>query len=179
MLNHAQISTLRNFYKHRVRLQIMDFLTVGLSAFLSALSSICLMFLFYRLWILPYLTDLTESVPAKAKALIAPYVDEKLLEVQKMIDERIAEVSQSVKKSTARFQRSVNQAAEYLGMDEGLDLESEDGIERATQKASKRYGVDIAVEAVNQLIAALAAKQKANEPDGKKAITTQGGTTIW
>lgn len=152
----------------------MDLLTVGLSAFLSALSSIVLMFCFYRLWILPYLTSITESVPSKAKELIAPYVDEKLLEVQGMIDERIAEVSQSVKKSTARFQRSVNQAAEYLGMDEQLDLESEDGIEKATQKATKRYGVDIAVEAVNQLLAALAERKK---DDSQRSI--QGGTTQW
>lgn len=153
----------------------MDFLPIGLSAFISALSSILLMFCFYKLWILPYLTKITESVPTKCRELVEPIIDKKLQIVAQIIDERVEQVGQSVKKSTARFQRSVNQAAEYLGMDEGLDLETDEGVEKATQKASKRYGVDIAVEAVNQLLAALAERKK--EPDSQKSI--QGGTTQW
>lgn len=144
----------------------MDFLTVGTSAVISTGCTICLMIIFYRFWILPYLTKLTESVPIQCKTLIGPYVDEKLAEVSEMINEQVATVSESVKKSSARFQRTVNQAAAALDLDE-IDLTTESGQERATAQLSKRYGVDVAVQAVTQLIQSINAARESK----------QGGTT--
>lgn len=129
----------------------MDFLTVGTSAVISTCCTIVLMIVFYKVWILPYLTKLTESVPSQCRALLGPYVDEKLNQVSEMIQEQVATVSESVKKSSARFQRTVNQAAAALDLDE-IDLSTESGQEQATAQLSKRYGVDVAVQAVTQLI---------------------------
>lgn len=137
----------------------MDLLTVGVSAIISTLCTFCLMIVFYKLWILPYLTRITESVPIQCKSLIGPYVDEKLAEVRTMISEQVATVSESVRKSSARFQRTVNQAAAALDL-EDVDLSTEEGQEAATAKLSKRYGIDVAVQAVSQILQSIAADRE-------------------
>lgn len=153
----------------------MDLLTVGLSAIISTFCTICLMIIFYRFWILPYLTRLTESVPIQCKTLIGPYVDEKLTEVRNMISEQVSTVSETVRKSSARFQRTVNQAAAALDLGE-IDLETEEGQEAATAQLSKRYGVDVAVQAVSQILQSIAANR---ERKGANGGTTEKEPVKW
>lgn len=142
----------------------MDVLTVIASASVSALTTVVLMFGFYKLWILPYLTKLTESVPSQCRSLLEPFVDEKLEEVSAIIDDRMESIVKTVRTSSARFQRTVNQAAQALDL-EMVDLSTEEGQELATQQLSKRYGMDVAVQAVSQLVQSIiSAKKEAEKP---------------
>lgn len=140
------------------------------TATISAVVTICLMFVFYRFWILPYLTEISLSIPASVKELVFPYVDELKATILSEIETKIEEVSKSVKTTSARFQRTVNQAAAALDLD-GIDLETEDGQQAAKEKLSKSYGMDIAVQAVSQLIQTMQARKKAEDK--------QGGTVTW
>lgn len=140
------------------------------TATISAAVTICLMFVFYRFWILPYLTEISLSIPASVKELVFPYVDELKATILSEIETKIEEVSKSVKTTSARFQRTVNQAAAALDLD-GIDLETEDGQQAAKEKLSKSYGMDIAVQAVSQLIQTMQARKKAEDK--------QGGTVTW
>lgn len=148
----------------------MDFLTVFTSACLSGIVSTMLLFLFYRFWILPYLTEITLSVPSSVKELVLPYVDSKMGEVQALIDDRITEVTSTVKKSSASFQRTVNRAAAALDL-EDVDLETEDGQQAARDKLARSYGYDVAMQAVSQLIQSIQA--------GKKPAKEEKGVTVW
>lgn len=148
----------------------MDFLTVVTSAALSGLVSTGLLFVFYRFWILPYLTDITLSVPNSVQSLVLPYVDSKIGEIQTMIDSKISDVTDTVKKSSASFQRTVNKAAAALDLDE-IDIESEEGQQQARDKLARSYGYDVAMQAVTQLIQSIRAP--------KKAENKQDGVTTW
>lgn len=148
----------------------MDVLTVIASGAVGALVTFLLMFFFYRFWILPYLTELTCSVPSSVKELVFPYVDGMKKEIMDEINGRIDDTLKTVKASSARFQRTVNQACASLDL-ENVDLETEDGIEAAKSQISKRYGADVAIQAITQLITSMqAAKQP---PKNEK------GVTIW
>lgn len=148
----------------------MDFLTVVTSACLSGIVSVLLLFVFYRFWILPYLTEITLSVPTSVKDLVLPYVDSKMADVQKMIDGKITDVETTVKKSSASFQRTVNKAAAALDLDE-VDLETEDGQQAARDKLARSYGYDVAMQAVTQLIQSIQARKTAQDE--------QKGVTVW
>lgn len=136
----------------------------------SAVVTIVLMFLFYRFWILPYLTEISLSIPSSVKELVFPYVDELKTSLIDEVKHNVEEVSRAVKTTSARFQRTVNQAAAALDLDE-VDLSTEEGQQAAKEKLTKSYGADIAIQAVSQIIQSLAAK-KAAEPTNK-------GGSIW
>lgn len=148
----------------------MDFLTVITSAILSGIVSTGLLFVFYRFWILPYLTEITLSVPASVQELVLPYVDGKIGEIQTMIDEKITDVTSTVKKSSASFQRTVNKAAAALDLDD-VDLETEDGQQAARDKLARSYGYDVAMQAVSQLIQSINAGR--NKPAKNETGVTQ------
>ena len=136
----------------------------------SAAVTVVLMFLFYRFWILPYLTEISLSIPSSVKELVFPYVDELKTSLIDEVKHNVEEVSRAVKTTSARFQRTVNQAAAALDLDE-VDLSTEEGQQAAKEKLTKSYGADIAIQAVTQLIQSLAAK-KAAEPTNK-------GGSVW
>ena len=129
----------------------------------SAAVTIVLMFLFYRFWILPYLTDISLSIPSSVKELVFPYVDELKTSLIAEVKSNVEEVSKSVKATSARFQRTVNQAAAALDLDE-VDLTTDEGQQAAKEKLTKSYGADIAIQAVSQLIQTIADRKKAEEP---------------
>lgn len=131
----------------------------------SAVVTVVLMFLFYRFWILPYLTEVSLSIPSSVKELVFPYVDELKKSLIDEVKNNVEEVSKSVKATSARFQRTVNQAAAALDLDE-VDLTTEEGQEAAKEKLTKSYGADIAIQAVSQLIQTIAARKKAEPPTG-------------
>lgn len=139
------------------------------TAAISAGVTVCLMFVFYRFWILPYLTEISLSIPASVKDLVFPYVDELKTTILSEIEAKIEDVSKSVKTTTARFQRTVNQAAEALDLD-GIDLETEEGQQAAKDRLTKSYGVDVAIQAVSQLIQTMQARKKAEE--NSRGVTT-------
>lgn len=136
----------------------------------SAAVTMVLMFVFYRFWILPYLTDISFSIPSSVKELVFPYVDEMKNSMIAEIKTNVEEVSRAVKTTSARFQRTVNQAAAALDLDD-YDLTSEEGQQAAKEKLTKSYGADIAVQAISQLIQSLTAKKAAQE--------TKEGVSIW
>lgn len=146
----------------------MDVLTVCMSAFVSTLSTFALMLGFYKLWILPYLTKLTESVPTQCRQLLEPYVKEQIDNVFDEIDSRIDDLTKTVRTSSARFQRTVNTAARALDL-EDYDLTTEDGQTAARDKLAASYGVDVAVQAISQIVQSIqASKMEAQKPkDGK------------
>lgn len=124
------------------------------SGAVGAIVSICLMFLFYRFWILPYLTDITSSVPSSVRDLVFPYVDTLKKEITSEIEGKMSDLIKTVKTSGARFQRTVNQACNMLDLDT-VDLETDEGIEAAKNQISKKYGVDVAVQAITQLLTSM------------------------
>lgn len=131
----------------------------------SAAVTVVLMFIFYRFWILPYLTEVSLSIPSSVKELVFPYVDELKKSLIDEVKTNVEEVSKSVKATSARFQRTVNQAAAALDLDE-VDLTTEEGQEAAKEKLTKSYGADIAIQAVSQLIQTIAARKTAEPPKG-------------
>lgn len=136
----------------------------------SATVTMVLMFVFYRFWILPYLTEISLSIPSSVKELVFPYVDDMKNSMIAEIKTNVEEVSKAVKTTSARFQRTVNQAAAALDLDD-YDLTTEDGQQAAKEKLTKSYGADIAVQAISQLIQSLTAKKAAQE--------TKEGVSIW
>lgn len=132
------------------------------TAAISAAVTVCLMFVFYRFWILPYLTEISLNIPSSVKELVFPYVDDLKGTILTEIETKIEEVSKSVKATSARFQRTVNQAAAALDLDD-VDLETEEGQQAAKERLTKSYGVDVAVQAVSQLIQSIQANKKAEE----------------
>lgn len=136
----------------------------------SAAVTVVLMFLFYRFWILPYLTEISLSIPSSVKELVFPYVDDLKNTLIEEVKSNVEEVSKSVKATSARFQRTVNQAAAALDLDE-VDLTTEEGQQVAKEKLTKSYGADIAIQAVSQLIQSLTSKKKDEPPIG--------GRTTW
>ena len=153
----------------------MDVLTVAASAVISALTTICLMFVFYSRWILPYLTKLTNSIPEQVKTLVFPYVEKTIGEtiesLKTEIGAKVAEVSQSVKTTSARFNRTVKQAESYLAANGiEIDPDNDESVENARNVLSPRYGLDVATQAIGQLVTSIIEnRQKAAVSDGNKA----------
>lgn len=141
----------------------MDVLTVLSSGAVGAVVTFCLMFAFYRFWILPYLTDITTSVPSSVQQLVLPYVDSKILEIETGIETKLTEMTKTVKTSSARFQRTVNQACNALDLDT-VDLNTDEGIEQAKNQISKKYGADVALSAITQLIQSINNKKEKETP---------------
>lgn len=140
------------------------------TAAVSAAVTVVLMFTFYRFWILPYLTEISLSIPSSVKELVFPYVDELKASLIGEVKQNVEEVTRAVKTTSARFQRTVNQAAAALDLDD-IDILSEEGQEAAKEKLTKSYGADVAIQAISQLIQTIQARKKAEDK--------QGGTTKW
>ena len=96
----------------------------------SAAVTMVLMFTFYRFWILPYLTEISFSIPSSVKELVFPYVDELKKSLIEEVNSNVEEVTKAVKTTSARFQRTVNQAAAALDLDD-IDILSEEGQQAA------------------------------------------------
>lgn len=140
------------------------------TAAVSAVVTMCLMFVFYRFWILPYLTEISLSIPSSVKELVFPYVDDMKKSMMEEVRTNVEEVSKAVKTTSARFQRTINQAAASLDLDD-VDLLTEEGQAAAKEKLTRSYGADVAIQAVSQLIQSLTAK--------KAAENNQGGQPKW
>ena len=131
----------------------MDVATVALSGIISAVSSICIMIVFYSRWILPYLTGITESIPIQVKELVFPFVKETVDGMQTELKETVAQVSASVRATSARLSRTMNQAEEYLNS-QGvvLDPENPQSIDTASASLKERYGATMAMQLIDKLL---------------------------
>lgn len=136
----------------------------------SAVVTMVLMFIFYRFWILPYLTEISLSIPSSVKELVFPYVDELKKSLIEEVKGNVEEVTKAVKTTSARFQRTVNQAAAALDLDD-LDILSEEGQQAAKEKLTKSYGADVAIQAISQLIQTI--------QDRKTAEKNNKGGSTW
>lgn len=131
----------------------MDVATVALSGIISAVSSICIMIVFYSRWILPYLTGITESIPIQVKELVFPFVKETVDGMQTELKDTVAQVSASVRATSARLSRTMNQAEEYLNS-QGvvLDPENPQSIDTASASLKERYGATMAMQLIDKLL---------------------------
>lgn len=129
----------------------MDVATIGMSAAINAATTILLMICLYSRWILPYLTSVSNSIPAQVKEGVIPIVNEKMTEIDAKFSASVEDLKASVKATSARFQRTVNQAEKVLGgMD--IDLEDEEQVDAARAQLAKSYGLDVAIQAINSLL---------------------------
>ena len=132
------------------------------TAAVSAVVTMVLMFTFYRFWILPYLTEISLSIPSSVKELVFPYVDQMKDALIGEVKQNVDEVTKAVKTTSARFQRTVNQAAAALDLDD-IDILSEEGQQAAKEKLTRSYGADVAIQAISQLIQTIQARKTAEE----------------
>lgn len=139
------------------------------TAAVSAVVTMVLMFTFYRFWILPYLTEISLSIPSSVKELVFPYVDQMKDALIGEVKQNVDEVTKAVKTTSARFQRTVNQAAAALDLDD-IDILSEEGQQAAKEKLTRSYGADVAIQAISQLIQTIQARKTAEEQ-------SKGGST--
>jgi len=137
----------------------MDVATVVLSGIISAVSSICIMIVFYSRWILPYLTEITNSIPTQVKDLVFPFVRETVDGMQTELKETVAQVSASVRATSARLSRTMNQAEEYLNS-QGvvLDPENPQSIDTASASLKERYGATMAMQLIDKLLTSYASR---------------------
>jgi len=135
----------------------MDVATVVLSGIISAVSSICIMIVFYSRWILPYLTEITNSIPTQVKDLVFPFVRETVDGMQTELKDTVAQVSASVRATSARLSRTMNQAEEYLNS-QGvvLDPENPQSIDTASASLKERYGATMAMQLIDKLLTSYA-----------------------
>lgn len=131
----------------------MDVATVALSGIISAVSSICIMIVFYSRWILPYLTGITESIPVQVKELVFPFVKETVDGMQNELKDTVAQVSASVRATSARLSRTMDQAQDYLSA-QGvvLDPENPQSIDLASASLKERYGATMAMQLIDKLL---------------------------
>lgn len=139
----------------------MDVATVILSGVISAITTVCIMIVFYSRWILPYLTKLTNSIPAQVREFIEPYVNEKFVQIEGMVSDKVEDITKTVKTTSARFQRTVNQAIDFIGDD--IDLSDDDQVEQARARVARRYGADVATSVISQLFNSITAKNSVKE----------------
>ena len=132
----------------------MDVATILLSGLVSAISSICIMIVFYSRWILPYLTNVSESIPSKVKELVFPYVDEMITQLKAELNDTVSEVSASVRATSARLSRSIDQAEEYL-QSQGVTLNPDDpaSVDNTVDVLRQKYGKRFAMQVIDKLLA--------------------------
>ena len=131
----------------------MDVATILLSGLVSAISSICIMIVFYSRWILPYLTSVSESIPSKVKELVFPYVDEMITQLKAELNDTVSEVSASVRATSARLSRSIDQAEEYL-QSQGVTLNPDDpaSVDNTVDVLKEKYGKRFAMQVIDKLL---------------------------
>ena len=140
----------------------MDVATILLSGLVSAISSICIMIVFYSRWILPYLTNVSESIPSKVKELVFPYVDEMITQLKAELSDTVSEVSASVRATSARLSRSIDQAEEYLAA-QGVELNPNDpaSVDNTVDVLKEKYGKRFAMQVIDKLLTSYTTPQKA------------------
>lgn len=140
----------------------MDVATILLSGLVSAISSICIMIVFYSRWILPYLTNVSESIPSKVKELVFPYVDEMITQLKAELNDTVSEVSASVRATSARLSRSIDQAEEYL-QSQGVTLNPDDpaSVDNTVDVLKEKYGKRFAMQVIDKLLTSYTTPQKA------------------
>lgn len=131
----------------------MDVATIALSGIVSAISSICIMIVFYSRWILPYLTNVSNSIPSQVKELVFPYVQETVNGMKVELKETVEQVASSVKATSARLSRTMDQAQNYLS-EQGvvLDPENPQSIDTASASLKERYGATMAMQLIDKLL---------------------------
>ena len=131
----------------------MDVATILLSGLVSAISSICIMIVFYSRWILPYLTNVSESIPSKVKELVFPYVNEMIGQLKTELSDTVSEVSASVRATSARLSRSIDQAEEYL-QSQGVTLNPDDpaSVDNTVDVLKEKYGKRFAMQVIDKLL---------------------------
>ena len=131
----------------------MDVATILLSGLVSAISSICIMIVFYSRWILPYLTAVSESIPSKVKELVFPYVNEMIGQLKTELSDTVSEVSASVRATSARLSRSIDQAEEYL-QSQGVTLNPDDpaSVDNTVDVLKEKYGKRFAMQVIDKLL---------------------------
>ena len=140
----------------------MDVATILLSGLVSAISSICIMIVFYSRWILPYLTAVSESIPSQVKDLVFPYVNETISQLKAELTDTVSEVSASVRATSARLSRSIDQAEEYL-QSQGVTLNPDDpaSVDNTVDVLKEKYGKRFAMQVIDKLLTSYATPQKA------------------
>ena len=140
----------------------MDVATILLSGLVSAISSICIMIVFYSRWILPYLTAVSESIPSQVKDLVFPYVNETITQLKAELNDTVSEVSASVRATSARLSRSIDQAEEYLAA-QGVTLNPDDpvSVDNTVDVLKEKYGKRFAMQVIDKLLASYSGPQKA------------------
>ena len=131
----------------------MDVATILLSGLVSAISSICIMIVFYSRWILPYLTAVSESIPSQVKDLVFPYVNEMITQLKAELNDTVSEVSASVRATSARLSRSIDQAEEYLAA-QGVTLNPNDpaSFDNRVVVLKEKYGKRFAMQVIDKLL---------------------------
>ena len=131
----------------------MDVATILLSGLVSAISSICIMIVFYSRWILPYLTAVSESIPSQVKDLVFPYVNEMITQLKAELNDTVSEVSASVRATSARLSRSIDQAEEYLAA-QGVTLNPNDpaSFDNRVVVLKEKYGKRFAMLVIDKLL---------------------------
>ena len=131
----------------------MDVATILLSGLVSAISSICIMIVFYSRWILPYLTAVSESIPAQVKDLVFPYVEETIGKLKTELTDTVSDVSASVRATSARLSRSMDQAEEYLAS-QGVTLNPNDpaSVDNTVDVLKEKYGKRFAMQVIDKLL---------------------------
>ena len=131
----------------------MDVATILLSGLVSAISSICIMIVFYSRWILPYLTAVSESIPSQVKDLVFPYVNETISQLKAELTDTVSEVSASVRATSARLSRSIDQAEEYL-QSQGVTLNPNDpaSVDNTVDVLKEKYGKRFAMQVIDKLL---------------------------
>ena len=131
----------------------MDVATILLSGLVSAISSICIMIVFYSRWILPYLTAVSESIPSQVKDLVFPYVNETISQLKAELTDTVSEVSASVRATSARLSRSIDQAEEYLAA-QGVTLNPNDpaSVDNTVDVLKEKYGKRFAMQVIDKLL---------------------------
>ena len=131
----------------------MDVATILLSGLVSAISSICIMIVFYSRWILPYLTAVSESIPSQVKDLVFPYVNETISQLKAELTDTVSEVSASVRATSARLSRSIDQAEEYL-QSQGVTLNPDDpaSVDNTVDVLKEKYGKRFAMQVIDKLL---------------------------
>lgn len=140
----------------------MDVATILLSGLVSAISSICIMIVFYSRWILPYLTAVSESIPSQVKDLVFPYVNETISQLKAELTDTVSEVSASVRATSARLSRSIDQAEEYL-QSQGVTLNPDDpaSVDNTVDVLKEKYGKRFAMQVIDKLLTSYTTPQKA------------------
>ncbi len=140
----------------------MDVATILLSGLVSAISSICIMIVFYSRWILPYLTAVSESIPSQVKDLVFPYVNETISQLKSELSDTVSDVAASVRATSARLSRSIDQAEEYLAA-QGVELNPNDpkSVDNTVDVLKEKYGKRFAMQVIDKLLTSYSGPQKA------------------